>query len=74
MNCPRCSGLIVTQYDETRCLQCGWYDNPPYAESIRDAYDKICCRNCKRKPVKGKSLCQSCLDYQVDYRKKQALA
>ncbi len=26
--CPRCKGLVVTQYDETRCLPCGWYLQP----------------------------------------------
>lgn len=23
-SCPRCAGLVVTQYGETRCLLCGW--------------------------------------------------
>lgn len=26
--CPRCQGCIVTQYEETRCLSCGWYLQP----------------------------------------------
>src|SRR3990172_3242877 len=29
MPCPRCAGLVVTQYEETHCLQCGWYLNDP---------------------------------------------
>ena len=26
--CPRCHGLVVTAYDETRCVACGWYLHP----------------------------------------------
>ena len=26
--CPRCQGLVMTQYDETKCLCCGWYRQP----------------------------------------------
>ena len=22
--CPRCCGLVVTAYEETRCIPCGW--------------------------------------------------
>ncbi len=29
MKCPRCQGLVVTQYGETRCLICAWYLNEP---------------------------------------------
>ena len=23
--CPRCKGFILTQYEETRCINCAWY-------------------------------------------------
>lgn len=73
MTCPRCASLLITQYDETRCYACGFYDNPPYPESIRDPYDRIKCRNCANKNVPGKTYCQHCLDVMYDYRKaKQA--
>lgn len=26
--CHRCNGLVVTAYEETRCLSCGWYLQP----------------------------------------------
>ena len=26
--CPRCTGLIVTAYGDTKCLCCGWYRQP----------------------------------------------
>ena len=26
--CPRCDGLIVTQYGETSCIPCGWRHKP----------------------------------------------
>ena len=26
--CPKCSGFVLTQYDETTCLNCGWRLNP----------------------------------------------
>lgn len=29
MTCPRCHGFVIEQYGETRCLICGWRDNPP---------------------------------------------
>jgi len=34
MTCPRCQGLIVNEYDEERCLNCGYrtsYVPPPSA-------------------------------------------
>ena len=26
--CPRCHGFIITQYEETKCLNCAWYLQP----------------------------------------------
>ena len=26
--CPRCHGFVLTQYDETKCLNCAWYLTP----------------------------------------------
>jgi hypothetical protein len=28
MTCPRCHGLVISQYEDTRCLICGWYQHP----------------------------------------------
>jgi len=38
MTCPRCTGFVLTQYEETRCLACGWYDNPPTAVPTREPF------------------------------------
>jgi hypothetical protein len=69
MRCPRCAGCLYDDGESTRCINCGWMKNEPYAEPIRDAYDRIKCRNCINKVVPGKTYCQSCLDYMNDYRK-----
>ncbi len=69
MICPRCQGFVLMQFEETRCLSCGWYDNPPYQECIRDPYDRIKCRNCANKAVPGKGLCEPCLEYQRTYHR-----
>ena len=26
--CPRCRGLVLTMYGDTRCVCCGWYRQP----------------------------------------------
>ena len=26
--CPKCAGCIITQYDETNCINCGWVRQP----------------------------------------------
>lgn len=71
-HCPRpgCGGFVVHEFGDIRCVSCGWRDNPPYPEKIRDAYDKIKCRNCQQTPVKGKTYCQHHLDYMIDYHRK----
>jgi len=76
MRCRRCSGFILEDgEDNTRCLMCGFYPlNVPYPEAIRDAYDRIKCRNCRNPNVPGKTYCQQCLDVMKDYHKKKALA
>jgi hypothetical protein len=74
--CRRCGGFVQADGEEdTRCLICG--DRPlnvPYPEPMRDAYDRIKCRNCVKKVVPGKGYCQSCLDYMVEWRKKKVRA
>jgi hypothetical protein len=38
--CPRCQGLVVTQYEEPRCYMCGWrlQPIPPPPEATRMKY------------------------------------
>mgnify|MGYP001582108851 CR=1 FL=1 len=26
--CPRCNGMVLTAYSETRCVNCGWVRQP----------------------------------------------
>lgn len=83
MTCHRCKGFlhsrIVEHPDimETHCLSCGWYHNPPYAETIREPYwrkAKRPCRNCKQDAILGKSYCQAHLDYMVNYKRTRKVA
>lgn len=75
MTCPRCRGLVVTQYEETRCLICGWMKNDPLPEPAREPYWRIDkCLNCARKAVTTKKHCQVCLDYMVQYRRSRKVS
>lgn len=65
MNCPRCSGLVITQYGETRCLLCGYYKNDHIPDAIIVSTK---CMDCQARPVPGKMRCQEHLDYQHQYR------
>lgn len=72
MTCPRCQGCVVTQYDETRCMNCGWMQNEPLSVPAREPYWRIGkCLNCRRKAANGKKHCQVCMDYMVQYRKQR---
>jgi hypothetical protein len=33
MNCARCQGFLLTQYSITRCLNCGFHENPIIPEA-----------------------------------------
>lgn len=75
MTCPRCTGFVVTQYDETRCLICGWYRNDPPPKPAREPYWRIGkCLNCARSAVVGKKYCQVCLDYMVQYHRSRKVS
>ena len=34
MVCPRCTGCVVTQGEDTRCVNCGWYRVDPLEEVL----------------------------------------
>lgn len=64
--------LLVTQYDETWCLNCGWYHNPPSEIPAREPFWRVeKCQNCRRKPLSEKKYCQRCYDYMLRYRAKK---
>jgi hypothetical protein len=74
--CPHCiGGCLVMQYDETwclRCLNCGWYHNPPSEIPAREPFWRVeKCQNCRRKPLSGKKYCGRCHDYMIRYRAKK---
>ena len=71
MTCPRCHGCVITQYEETRCLSCGWYDNPPVSVPVFMARH---CYDCREPAVEGKARCQKCLDWAMNYRRTQVRA
>lgn len=54
---------------QARCLLCGWLDNPPLNEPIRERYArKLGCRNCTGVCEAGYLQCQKCRTYQAQYK------
>ena len=69
MTCPHCiTGFVITLYDETKCLACGWALNEPYPKRVREPYWRIRCANCQRPPVTGKNYCRICLEKMVQWK------
>ena len=66
MTCPRqgCNGLVLTHYGETRCLNCGFYDNPPHVEPIMTnpfrQWKPDRCEMCGLSARRGKNTCLGC--------------
>lgn len=74
MTCPRCAGLVITQYEDTRCLLCGWYYCPPVLPPIEPnlnrRWESTLCGSpgCPNKARRGHEDCWKCHD---DKRGKQ---
>ena len=57
MICPRsgCGGLVLSEYEITRCVSCGWHLNIPEADPIvaDDAkrWESVLCVSCHEHPV-----------------------
>ena len=70
--CGRCKGFLLTDQEETRCLNCGDrpYEKarapepPPQGRRRR-------CSNCQEDAVVGKHYCRRHLDYFAQYGRKQ---
>lgn len=64
MNCLRCSGLIVKEYDVTRCVNCGYFFNPPHVEPIMTnpfrQWRPDRCEMCGLSARRGKKTCLGC--------------
>lgn len=66
MTCPRCTGLVITQYGETRCLLCGYYPRPAEPLDVllpnpARQWDSTLCSACHtRSAVRGKAQCMVC--------------
>jgi hypothetical protein len=54
MTCPRCKGFVMTQHEETKCLNCAWYYHPPDRERplAADRWQTILCERCHRTPAR----------------------
>ena len=63
--CPRCiGGFVITQHNETRCLNCGWCNQPPNEtppDNHLHRWESVTCSRCHEKQaMKGWEVCQSC--------------
>ena len=60
--CGRCAGLIVREYDEIRCLNCGYRPEMPVQEEPNSnplrQWTPIPCRICGCSSVRGYDLCR----------------
>lgn len=65
--CPKCTGLIATYHDETRCLQCGYRHGDLNREIgnegfVKDAPDGRLCSGCQKYPrMLHRKCCKTCL-------------
>jgi ribosomal protein S27E len=83
MRCPKCAGCLHTQVVEwpgqleTWCLNCSWRENAPYAEPIREPYQRRArCHDCQEDALPGRVRCAECgkrnIQYQESYRARKA--
>jgi hypothetical protein len=61
MSCPKCSGLMATLYDDTRCFNCGYREgdfNRKIGDEVgRPIFLSRKCHHCKNSASPGRSLC-----------------
>lgn len=82
MNCSRCNGMVITEQvpAETivltvdKCLMCGMrrehnHVPVPYDMTNRGRIMGNRCLNCRKDRTPGMSQCESCRNYQQQYRK-----
>lgn len=72
MRCEKCQGLVVNDYGDVRCMNCG---NRPL-ELLREPEPatqgrRRQCSNCKAAAKVGHNYCQEHLDYFVEHRLKK---
>lgn len=68
MICPRCSGLVVDEYGDRRCLVCGYHDAPPLEPQVCKGTLKTQGR-CVKAPARGSDYCQQCEKLEAKHRK-----
>ena len=78
MTCPRCSGFVLSDYEDVRCLICGWRDAVPGAHPLlvnpnRQWTPDLCGLCLTRKARRGHRLCRTCkgLAIKEGYAKKR---
>lgn len=74
MRCEKCQGLVVNDYGEVRCMNCGArpFEILREPEPAKQGRRRLC-SNCKDDAAVGHRYCQRHLDYFVEYgRKKKA--
>lgn len=70
MTCKKCRGLVVNDFGDVRCMNCG---NRPL-ELLREPEPatqgrRRQCSNCKDDAVVGHHYCQAHLDYFIEHRR-----
>ena len=62
MRCHRCAGLVVTQYGETHCMNCGYYENDPLPAPFISPrmMGTNQCSQCSNMRAKYSKLCLAC--------------
>jgi hypothetical protein len=68
MTCTKCAGLIVTEYDESRCMNCGF--RPSVVLRMPEIF-RVKCMYCSSPPVVGRKSCQACIVRQAQRSKRR---
>ena len=64
MRCPKCAGLIIDNYDDRFCLNCGWRPVQIVAEPIlfnpNRSWTPGVCEICQQSAMRNKPYCLGC--------------
>lgn len=72
MKCGKCQGCLFWNYEEWFCANCGWRENAPIAEPMRERYHrKDLCLNCSEKVEAGYKTCAKCRRKCAEWKQRQ---